>query len=260
MTVPPGAFSGRRLLAVFAHPDDESIACGGLLARCAELGARVSLICVTHGENQTGTPDPELGRLRARELADAARVLGVEDVVLLDYPDGYLPWVDAPELEARLEAELRRLHPDVVITFGVDGLYWHPDHIAVCERTTAAVRAFEPAAPALYYVTMPPGAMRTIVDEYVRTLTETPHPLPAVLGVSNPDAFGAVAEPPTLVIDVGAAAVKKLEALRCHRTQMDGGVFAHIADGDAPRLLGIEHFHRAPAGATGDAFIEQLAL
>jgi LmbE family N-acetylglucosaminyl deacetylase len=155
---------------------------------------------------------------------------------------------------------MRRIRPEVVITFGVDGLYWHPDHIAVCERTTAAVRALEPASPALYYVTMPPGAVRTMVDEYVRTLKETPATLPAVLGVSNPDAFGAVCEPPTLVIDCGAAAVKKLAALRCHRTQMDGGVFAQIADCDAPRLLGIEHFHRAPAGATGETFIDQLTL
>lgn len=255
---PNGTWSRYSLLAVFAHPDDESIACGGLLARCAELGVRVSLVCVTHGESQAGEPDEDLSRVRAAELAEAARVLGIGEVVLLDYPDGYLPWVDAQDLEGRLALEIRRLEPDVVVTFGHDGLYWHPDHIAVCERTTAAIASLGHDAPALYYVTMPPGAVRTMVDEYVKGVKGDAKTSTAVLGITNPDAFGAAAAPPTLVIDTGAAAVRKLAALKCHRTQIDG-VIAHLSDRDAPRLLGIEHFHRAPVGSAGDAFIERLA-
>jgi len=253
-----GNLSGRSLLAVFAHPDDESIACGGLLARCAELGARVSLICVTHGENRTGIPDEDLSRVRAGELAAAARELGIAEVVLLDYPDGFLPWIDARELETRLASEIRRIAPDVVVTFGHDGLYWHPDHIAVHERTTAAVASLVETAPALFYVTMPQGLVRTMVNEYLEPGgSEAP---PPVLGVGNPDAFGVHANAPTLVIDVGAAAVRKLAALKCHRTQLaPGGAIGRLSEQDAPRLLGIEHFHRAPVGAPGEAFIERLA-
>ena len=246
--------SGRTLLAVFAHPDDESIACGGLLARCAELGARVVLLCATHGEYQPGARDERLFETRARELADAAAALGLAEVILLDYPDGHLGGVDPEAFEARLVAEIRRINPEVVITFGVDGLYWHPDHIAVHERTTAAVQAMGGDAPALYYVTMPPGQMRGLVDEWLRDPqrgTETP----PVLGI-NPDAFGAKANEPTLVVDVTATARRKLAALQCHRTQM-GSALDRLGD-TAVRLLGIEHFHRAPIASARDPFIERL--
>ena len=97
--------TGRSLLAVFAHPDDESLACGGLLARCAMLGAQVSLLCATRGEGARRIRPAQplviggLGDIRARELEAAARILGVTDVVMLDYEDGMLPWVDAAKLE-----------------------------------------------------------------------------------------------------------------------------------------------------------------
>src|SRR5688500_13846278 len=123
------------LLAVFAHPDDESLACGGLLAWCAHLGARVSVCCATAGElGQTAGmgSSPECGpadvrRARLQELRNAARILGVASLVFLDYEDGMLPWADPERLEADIRRTLARLRPDVVITFGEDGLYGHPD-------------------------------------------------------------------------------------------------------------------------------------
>ena len=247
--------SGCSLLAVFAHPDDESIACGGLLAYCAERGARVTLLCATHGESCSGVRDDIMFETRARELAEAARVLGIHELVLGDYPDGFLPWVSKSELEGRIAAEIRRVDPEVVVTFGDDGLYWHPDHIAIHERTTAAIESLGSDAPALYYVTMPPGSMRRIFDEYGGPLNHVQKPL---LGVSNPDAFGVAAETPTLIVDVGACAARKLSALKCHRTQVAHGVLQLIPEHDAARLLGIEHFHRATVGAGTKTFIEQL--
>ncbi len=248
-----GDMAGRSLLAVFAHPDDESIACGGLLARCADGGARVSLICATHGENNCGRRDLDLYASRALELNEAAGVLGVSEVVLLDYADGFLPWVDDAELEARLAAEVERIQPEVVVTFGEDGLYWHPDHLAICKATTAAVASLGAGAPALYYVTMPPGMMRRLVDEFSPRSNDA-----ALLGVTDPDAFGVKAAPPTLIVDVGAWAGRKLTALKCHRSQIGSGVLGRIRDEDAARLLGIEHFHRAPITSGADAFIERL--
>jgi LmbE family N-acetylglucosaminyl deacetylase len=240
---------------VFAHPDDESIACGGLLARCAELGARVVLLCATHGEYQPGARDERLFETRARELEDAACALGLAEVVLLDYPDGDLRSVDEAVIEQRIVSEIRRVDPDVIVTFGGDGLYWHPDHIVIHERTTAAVRSMGAEAPALYYVTMPPGQMRGLVDEWLRD----PHrgaDVPPVLGI-NPDAFGARANAPTLVVDVTATARRKLAALQCHRTQI-GTAFDRLCGDTAARLLGTEHFHRAPIASARDAFIERL--
>lgn len=257
---------GCSLLGVFAHPDDESLACGGLLAWCAELGARVSLLCATHGEHG---PDPDsasaLRETRARELQAAARVLGVSDVVVLDHPDGMLPWVDAAALEADICTAIRRVRPDVVITFGEDGLYWHPDHIAIHERTTAAVAAMgvmDDLAPVLYYVTMPPDGMRAIVnyavDAAARQGSDGRAPR-LILGIEDADAFGALAAAPTLVVDAGAFAARKLAAIKCHRTQLGDSALNLVAERDAPRLLGTEHFRRADVGSAAAAFIERFA-
>ncbi len=127
------------LLAVFAHPDDESIACGGLLASCADAGVQVSVCCATGGElgstaGMPASPVPgpaDVRRARVEELRNATRILGVTTVVVLDYEDGMLPWIEAERLEADIRDTIVRLRPDVVVTFGDDGLYGHPDHIAI---------------------------------------------------------------------------------------------------------------------------------
>lgn len=257
---------GRSLLAVFAHPDDESLACGGLLAWCAELGARVSLLCATHGEDGPDADAPAaLRETRARELQAAARVLGVSDLVVLDHPDGMLPWVDAAALEADILDAIRRVRPDVVITFGEDGLYWHQDHIAIHERTTAAVAALEvmgDPAPALYYVTMPPHGMRAVVNHAEDTAARQGSGGQAprlILGIEDADAFGALAAAPTLVVDASAFAARKLAAIKCHRTQLADSALNLVAENDAPRLLGTEHFRRAEVGSGAAAFIERFA-
>ena len=253
------SFTGRSLLAVFAHPDDESIACGGLLALCADRGVRVALLCATHGENRGGVRDEGWFVQRARELDDAARILGTSEVVLLDYRDGFLPW--AADLSDRIEQEIRRLHPDAVVTFGKDGLYWHPDHIAICEATTAAVDAMADEGPALYYVTMPPGQMRRVVDE-VWASEQAVSALSPLLGVANPDAFGVAATPPSLVVDVSPCAERKLAALKCHRSQADGGAFSRIHERDAARFFDVEHFHRPPGSRirSRHAFLDLLDM
>src|SRR5439155_12043827 len=97
--------AGRTVLAVFAHPDDESLACGGTLARLADAGVRVILLCASRGEagsisDPALVPDGDLGGVRTRELTAAAAILGVRDVLVLDHPDGDLRWDDVPELHA----------------------------------------------------------------------------------------------------------------------------------------------------------------
>jgi LmbE family N-acetylglucosaminyl deacetylase len=248
---------GRTLLAIFAHPDDESLACGGLLARSAERGARVVVMCATHGENNAGVRDLMLYETRAEELKSAGATLGVSEVVLLEYADGFLPWVDAAEFEGRVVEEIRRVDADVVVTFGDDGLYWHPDHIAVHERTTRAVASLGDSAPALYYVTMPRGAVRNLVNESQARVNGDAS-TGRLFDLVNPDAFGLEANPPTLILDVSAVATRKLAALRCHRTQLAHEALERLPDDAAARLLGIEHFHRAEIASGRDAFIERL--
>jgi LmbE family N-acetylglucosaminyl deacetylase len=248
---------GRSLLAVFAHPDDESLACGGLLAWCAQLGVSVSVCCATGGElgstsGMCASPPPrgaDIRRARLEELRNAARVLGVANLIVLDHEDGMLPWIDAERLEADLQSTICRLHPDVVITFGDDGLYGHPDHVAIHERTTAAVAALGNDGPALYYVTMPAGAMRAVAWHVA--IADT------ILGI-DADAFGACAAAPTLVADVGPLAARKLNAIKCHRTQVANDALDLLTAADAERLIGTEHFHRAGVGRQGETFLERF--
>ena len=250
---------GRSLLAVFAHPDDESIAAGGLLAACADRGVKVSLLCVTRGELGGKPAGEHLAGIREAELRAAAAVLGIQELVLLDHRDGMLCWTDARTLETDIRVTILHVRPDVVVTFGEDGLYWHPDHVAVHDRTTAVVETMT-APPALYYVTIPPGCMRRLVDHVVSTVD--PPSVEAVrrhvLGVEDVDAFGSQTTLPTLVLETGALARRKLAAIRCHATQVGDGVLSLLDEQDAERFLGTEHYRRADTGAPGRCFLDQL--
>jgi LmbE family N-acetylglucosaminyl deacetylase len=250
----------RPVLAVFAHPDDESIACGGTLARLAEAGTRIILICASRGERGSATGparDDSLARHRAAEARDAAAALGIAHLILLDHPDGDLQWAHVTELHAEIVLAIRRYNPAAVLTFGDDGLYWHLDHVGVHERTTTAVRSLGAGAPPLYYVTMPRGAMRAIVD---RARAAGWAPPPKGFWSLVPDAFGLEAESPSLVVEVGDWVPRKLAAIRCHRTQMGAGhPFDQIDETEARRWLGVEHFHRAPGDTIFAPVLERLS-
>jgi len=132
-----------KLVCVVAHPDDESLGMGGTLAKYSSEGAETFLITATRGERgrfgSNKVSDPELvGRTREQELRAAAAALGIRQVNLLGYLDGDLDSADASEAIARIVAQLRRIRPHVVVTFGPEGAYGHPDHIAISQFTTAA--------------------------------------------------------------------------------------------------------------------------
>ena len=116
--------------AVVAHPDDETFGLGALLAHLADEGREVRVLCFTHGEASTLGTAGELGEVRRRELFDAARVLGVAEVTLLDLPDGSLDELPAGELDRRIDSWLTN---DVaaLVVFEPQGVTGHPDHRAV---------------------------------------------------------------------------------------------------------------------------------
>jgi LmbE family N-acetylglucosaminyl deacetylase len=250
---------GRTVLAVFAHPDDESLACGGTLARLAELGAHVVVMCASHGErgsNRGPARDEQLGRVRAAEMREAAAALGVAQVILLNHPDGDLRWAHVSEFNAELLLFIRTHAPAAIITFGEDGLYWHLDHVGVYERTTTAVRILGTSAPPLYYVTMPQGMMPQIVATARARGWSAP---PKGFWSLEPAAFGILAKPPTINVDVSQWVPKKIAAILSHRTQMGvGHPFDQIGEDDARRWLGLEQFHRADLPITGSLVLEQL--
>ena len=252
--------AGRTILAVFAHPDDESLACGGTLARLADSGARVVLLCATRGESGSVSDESllgarDLGRVRSDELREAARTLGIADVIIGNHPDGDLRWADVPELHDEIVSAIERYKPDGVITFGEDGLYWHLDHIGVHERTLTAIRSLGADAPPLYYVTIPKGLMREVAAA-VDGDGSVNHS--KFWGI-EPDVFGVAAKPPTFAVDVRAWVPRKLAALGCHRTQVGPShPFARLDTATARRLLGLEHFRRAPTDSRWDSIIEQM--
>ena len=253
-------FAGLTILAVFAHPDDESLACGGTLARLADGGARVVLLCATRGESGSVCDDSlvttrDLGHVRSEELLNAARTLGISDVLIGDHPDGDLRWAHVSELHDEILAAIARYRPDGIITFAEDGLYWHLDHIGVHERTYTAVRSLGAEAPPLYYVTIPNGVMR----EVVAAVDGSAPPTNSKFWGIEPDVFGIAAKPPTFVIDVRAWVPRKLAALGCHRTQIGPThPFARLDETQARRLLGVEHFRRAPTESRWESIIERM--
>jgi LmbE family N-acetylglucosaminyl deacetylase len=133
-----------RLLSVLAHPDDESLGIGGTLLQYAKEGVETFLVTATRGErgwtgDQASYPGPEgLGKIREAELMAAAHVLGLREVCFLDYIDGDLDKANPAEAIARIVKHIRRVRPQVVISFGPDGGYGHPDHIDISQFTTAA--------------------------------------------------------------------------------------------------------------------------
>lgn len=154
----------RSVLAVVAHPDDESFALGGLLAAFAEAGARVSVLCLTRGEASTlhGVAG-DLTELRAEELTAAAAALGLHDVELLAYPDGRLPEVDLDELAGRVVTTAREAGADGLIGFDLTGVTGHPDH---AHATAAALRgAVVLDLPVLGW-TVPDTVAGQLRDEY----------------------------------------------------------------------------------------------
>jgi LmbE family N-acetylglucosaminyl deacetylase len=137
--------SALRLMCVLAHPDDESLGVGGVLAKYAAEGVDTHLLTATRGEHgwagrAEARPSPEaLGRVREGELRAAAAALGVREVAFLDYIDGHLDRARPDEVIGKIVAHLRRVRPQVVVTNGPEGWYGHPDHIAICQLTAAAL-------------------------------------------------------------------------------------------------------------------------
>lgn len=132
----------RRMLGVWAHPDDESYLSAGLMARVVDGGGRVTVVTATDGE--LGFPDhddrsPERrGALRRHEMRAAMAALGVADIRFLGLPDGGLADADQVRLRDRIRRVIDEVRPEMIVTFGPDGVTGHPDHIAISRATTSA--------------------------------------------------------------------------------------------------------------------------
>jgi LmbE family N-acetylglucosaminyl deacetylase len=134
-----------RLLGIYAHPDDETFCMGGTLAKYAAAGAEIMVVSATQGEagqihDAHAATRRTLGQVRTQEMQQACRHLGVQHAVCLDYGDGKLSHLDAHPLLATITEIMRTFRPDIVLTFGNDGVYGHPDHITIGAIADTAFR------------------------------------------------------------------------------------------------------------------------
>ncbi|HEY8490821.1 MAG TPA: PIG-L deacetylase family protein [Dehalococcoidia bacterium] len=266
------AGDGRRLLMIFAHPDDEAFSSAGTAARLAREGGEAYLVCATRGEAgqnlAPGLATPEtLGRVREEELREAARILGIREVTFLDYRDGSLAAADPTEVVGLLVRTVRRVRPQAVLTFGPDGVYGHPDHVAVSRLATAAFHAagdpkafpppefgapFRPAR--LWYVAIP----REEAGEMFRSMADGSEDMRRWMADLGWENLGTPAAQIDAAVDVREVAEAKLRALRAHRTQVGEDPLAELPPEAAERLLSVEHFRLAAGtpvpGRVGDLF------
>jgi LmbE family N-acetylglucosaminyl deacetylase len=248
-----------RLMCVLAHPDDESLGTGGALAKSAAEGVATYLLTATRGErgrfgDNVNPPGPDVvGRTREVELLAAARELGLREVRLLGYPDGGLDRVDPVEAIERIAGHMRRVKPHVVITFGPEGAYGHPDHIAISQLTTAAIvcaadPAFGSESPhrvsKLYYIAWSPQKW----SAYQAALRK-------LVVVVNGQERQAVPWPDwaiTTVIDTSEVWPAVWRAVSCHETQMSiYQKLAELPEEHQRALWGTQEFYRVFSSVNG---------
>ena len=273
------------LLAVLAHPDDESFGMGGTLALYAARGVDVHLVCATRGEVGEVTPElmkgfESIAKLRESELRCAAGVLGLTGVHFLGYRDSGMPGSTdnthpqalaaqrLDEVAAKVVHFIRELKPQVVLTFDPIGGYRHPDHIAIQQAT---VRAFEQAgnpdfaadglpayAPERLYFHKMPNSLLKFAVKVLPIFGKDPHKFG-----SNADIdlvpIAEVDFPTHARIDIRSVLRKKEKAGACHVSQgggrMGGGIISLLMH----LFSGTESFMRAsPPVAEGEKITKDL--
>ena len=270
----------KTLLAIFAHPDDETFGPGGTLAKYAADGVAVHLVCATRGEaGESDISDlgacEDLACQREEELRCAAAVLGLQKVHLLEYRDSgmagspanqhprALVQADPDVLSGQIADLIRHVRPQVVITFDPFGAYGHPDHIAMHRATVAAFhRLAEGERPEKLYFT---AFSRTTMRWAVRLMP--------LFGV-DPEAVGKNKDinlrtildhdlPITARIDVGSVYDRKQEASACHSSQLSGpgSFWGRLPQWMVRRWRANETFHRAePPFGPGERVERDLFL
>jgi len=233
-------------MCVLAHPDDESLGTGGTLAKYAVEGVDTYLLTATRGERGrfgegSERPSPDVvGETREAELRAAAKELGVREVTILGYPDGGVDAVASTIAQEAIAKHLCRVRPHVVVTFGPEGAYGHPDHVAISQLTTAAVvRAVrEHAVSKLYYIAWS-ATTWAAYQAILKKLTSTVDGIERQV-IPYPDWRI------TTRIDTSAVWPAVWRAVQCHRTQMS--VYGNL-DGLPPEhhraLWGVQEFYRA---------------
>lgn len=244
------------LMAVHAHPDDEAIGTGGVLARYSADGVQTVLVTCTNGEQgdgpggikpgEDGHHPEEVAVVRQAELRQAADRLGVGHLELLGYRDsGMDGWsanedpgvfCNAPLAEAaeRVAELMRKYRPQVVVTYDENGNYGHPDHIQAHRAAVAAAESTGIPAK-LYYVAIP----RSGFAQVRKMLEESGM---ATDGMDVREDFGTPDEKITTVVDVSSYVRQKRAALAAHASQVQNFFFERLPEEVVTLILSREYF------------------
>lgn len=213
----------KKLLGIFAHPDDESVVAGGTIAKYAKNGWDVDLVCATRGEagvwsGISHTQEDRLADVRSAELAEAARTLGVRSITFLDYKDGSLAQKKPGDIEDAIIRVLEEIRPDVIVTYEPGGMTNHPDHAKLSYAATYAFQVYAKAheeetadnPPKLYYACYPDSEIAYLIKRKYFPAEINGRPMQ---GVDDKRI--------TTVIDITRFASDKVNALDAHRTQRE---------------------------------------
>lgn len=246
----------RRLMAVLAHPDDESLGFGGTLAKYASEGVDVSVVTATRGErgrfrgyapgDSRHPGAPALAAIREQELRSAAAALGAHHVSILGFEDSHLDRADPRDAVPRIAAELVNVRPDVVVTFGPDGAYGHPDHIAISQFTAAAIVAAADIhrVSKLYYLAWPQSTW-TAYEAAVKRLTSI---VDGVERQATPWPDWAI----TTLLDTRQVWPTVWRAVSCHESQVAGyGNLAALPIDQHEAIWGWQSFYRVFSAVNG---------
>ncbi len=252
------------LMAVHAHPDDESSGTGGVLATYSAAGARTVVVTCTNGEfgdapggvkpGEDGHDAQQVAALRLAELRQACKILGVSDLEMLGYHDSGMPDWDyrhRPEafcnvplgvVSSRIAALIERYRPQVVVSYDPDGPYQHPDHVHTARAAVDAVAATGICAK-LYFTAMRGSDWQKIWQ----ALREAGVDLPAEREVTPQMRQQMVRHEQriTTTVDIRPVLARKRDALFAHGSQVSESWFSKIPAGIGEAAFGYENFIRA---------------
>ncbi|HEV2374149.1 MAG TPA: PIG-L family deacetylase [Streptosporangiaceae bacterium] len=252
------------LMAVHAHPDDESSSTGGVLATYSSQGIRTVVVTCTNGEfgdapggvkpGEDGHDAQAVAQLRLAELRQASKILGVSDVETLGYHDsGMAEWeykgrpeafcnVPLGDVVSRVSGLIQQYRPHVVISYDAEGMYQHPDHVHAARAAEAAVAAT--GIPAKFYLTaMRPSSWRKVWEALAALGEDVPGPREVTEEMRAQ--MAAAERRITTTVDIRAVLDRKREALFAHSSQISESWFAKIPAEVAQEAFGVENFIRA---------------
>ena len=262
----------KRLLACFAHPDDEAFPIGGSLAAHSSRGVNIRLITATSGEEgevrSPGLAIPDgLGSLRREELSCSVHTLGLQSHHVLGYRDSGMAGTPAnnlpeaviniaqEEIVGILVREIRTFRPQVVLTFEPGGLYGHPDHIAICKHATKAfhtandasiypeqlIEGLEPFQPDRLYYSARPQGFRTSMALKLQA-AGIDFPMPTIERAND----GIDPDEIHLEVNVSDQLDQKMGSILCHKSQVaPNWPYNQVPRSVAADILGREHYIRA---------------